>query len=546
MKIDAVSYLGSHPLVDNYHQQTHPVHSLFSYHPMEEGSFARRAKYLDSGQERYDRAQLARILHSYHKPELLHPNVVHNLNRLGQAESIVVIGGQQAGLLGGPLYTLYKAITIIQLARREEERLKRPVIPVFWIAGEDHDRNEVDHVWVQSGDGTPVKHRFSTKDDKKRSISSLLLEEKEFHRWLDELSQILPDRENKKKWLEKLKVLSAGSVSWSRFFARVMHHLFGKWGLLLIDSAYPPLRRLEAPFFQALIEKSEKIHLRVQEATGHLNQLGYPSPVDLKENQGHLFIQQDGERLPLFRDHGQWVTGEGKARFTTNELLLLAGKSPELFSNNVVTRPLMQEYLFPTLAFVGGPGEIAYWALFKHAFQEVGLEMPIVYPRLHLTLINRTVRKRMDEFQLSWSDLFSRLEQKRDEWLKNQHSLDLDALFLPVKQQVMEIYQPLISTLTQKIGMDLNVMGKKNQKKILEQVDFFYAYTKKAIENKYQTRLKHWDEIFNSCTPFHKPQERVYNFVNLWNEYGLEWVDQLLQASLLAKGEETKHRCIIL
>ncbi|SEN08335.1 bacillithiol biosynthesis cysteine-adding enzyme BshC [Lihuaxuella thermophila] len=546
MKIDAVSYPGSNPITHDYLQPAHPIHSFFSYHPMNAESFVQRAKWVDGRKEQYSRARLVEVLRSYHQPELDHPAIQRNLERLSEPDSLVVIGGQQAGLLTGPLYTLYKAVTIIQLAEREQERLNRPVIPVFWIAGEDHDRNEVDHVWIQTSEGVPVKHRFSSGDEKKRPVSSLYIKKEEMERWLDELGRILPDREYKKEWAERLKKWTNEPVTWSRFFARVMHHLFADRGLLMIDSAYPELRRMEAPFFKHLIKINDSIHSRVMETAEELKKLGYPVAVDLKKNQAHLFVQVEDERLSLVRDQGLWRSRDGRESFSDDELLSLAEQEPERLSNNVITRPLMQEYLFPTLAFVGGPGEISYWALLKQAFEEAGFRMPVVYPRLRMTLIDRTAYKRMQEFGLTWSDLFTRFGEKKEEWLADRQPFHLDDLFLPVKEQIIASYQPLIRLLSEEIGMDLYEMGQKNQQKILEQVDYFYNYTKRSIENKYRTELRHWEEISNTCLPLDKLQERVYNLVNYWNEYGLSWLSRLLETPLLTGNEEFEHRCIIL
>ena len=141
---------------------------------------------------------------------------------------MVVIGGQQAGLLGGPLYTFYKAITIIRLAKQAEEQLGQPVIPVFWIAGEDHDLEEVNHVWVQNGEKEPVKHRFAVKDQRKIPISRRRLDEKQYRDWLDRLAKILPDRPYKEEWLAQCQKWGIGTRSWTRLFAKVFHHFLAR------------------------------------------------------------------------------------------------------------------------------------------------------------------------------------------------------------------------------------------------------------------------------------------------------------------------------
>jgi bacillithiol synthase len=517
------------------------LRSFFVYDPRCQASFTHRARQISRLYDANRRKQLVETMCQFHKPELLHPHVVHNLTRLGFEESLVVIGGQQAGMLTGPLYTIYKAISLIQLAQREEKQLGRPVIPVFWIAGEDHDRDEVDHIWVQNTNGFPTKSRFQHPELRKCSIAKLLLTPKELHRWLDELASLLPDSAYKKEWILILKELSAETISWTRYFARIMHQLFGKWGLLLIDAADPQLRHLEIPFFQQIIAKNGQIQQSVLAASAKWKAIHGTEPVAMKEFQANLFIEVDGERESLSYQAGKWTSKNQKLHCTTKALLTQLELAPERFSNNVITRPFMQEYLFPTLAFVGGPSEIAYWSILREAFPIMELEMPIVYPRSHFTILDRTVQKRIKAFGLSWEDLFTRLEQKQTEWLQTPHSLDLERWFQQVKEQIMQITHPVIQRLEQEIGMDLKAMGQKNQQKLLEQVDFFYAYTQRQIATKYQTELRHWQEIKHQVWPREKLQERVYNFVDLWNRYGLCWVDELLTQGGLHLGEAGAH-----
>lgn len=522
----------TNPFMIDYYRSDHFLNLLYEYNPFVEKSYFERVHYIDKRENPLHREKLVEVLRSYHTPELLHPAVDENLKRLSQSGSMVVIGGQQAGLLTGPLYTISKAIALIQMAKKKEKQLQRPVIPVFWIAGEDHDVDEVDHIWVKDGQMKPQKYRFPVEKRGKYPISSLELTPEQLHSWLDQLRFILPDRIYKQEWLDRWKNLITEPISWSRYFARLLHDLFGKWGLLLIDSADPGLRQLEVPMFEKLFNQAERINQQVMKAAKQLEQRGHV-PVEMDERRGNLFIHLDGERCLLYLHNGVWYLKERERSFSLEELLTYLREDPTQFSNNVLTRPLMQEYLFPTLAFVGGPGEVAYWGLLKEAFRVVDLQMPIVYPRPNLTFIDPLVQKRMSQFGLTWLDLFSDLTAEKEKWLQAQSKVDFASLFAGLKKQLADLYQPLVKTLEEEIGMDLPLMAKKNQQRVEEQIDFLERYTDRQLKVKYQTTLRRWDELIDTVSPRGRMQERVYNLLTIWNEHGMSWLDQLLNEEFI-------------
>lgn len=537
MRLQEIALSRESNLLDKYLHHHGFVHAFYEYNPWQEKSVQKRAQYLEQTGQSIKRTFVVKALRAFHQPELMHPEVERNLDRLAEDESMVVIGGQQAGLLGGPLYTFYKAITIIRLARLAEEQLGKPVIPVFWIAGEDHDVEEVDHVWVQTGGGEPHKHRFWVRDQRKMPISGRIIDKDTYHHWLDELAQIMPDSEFKQTWLVQCKTWGESSLSWTRLFARVLHHFFGKYGLLLVDSNDESLRRIEVPFFSELIRNSKSIARKTELASRQLQEWGLDVPVDLKENQGNLFILADGERQHLFRENDHWVAKGSKYRWSEQELLNMVQEDPARFSNNVITRPLMQEALFPVLFFVGGPGEIAYWSLLKEAFLEVNLQMPIVVPRMRVAVIDGRQEKRINEFSLNWRELDSSLAQKKEVWLNLQQPPDLTHAFAEAEKRINEAHRQLVDYLDREIGMNMKEFGEKNQAKIQAQIDYYHQFAWKSLREKHRASLRKWDQLINFIQPGNKPQERVYNVVWLWNEHGMEWVDFLInQPNLPVKG----------
>lgn len=549
MNIECIRLQAQNRLINDYHSksQTSPfMHSLFSYNPWKEKSYITRYEYLQSTRtEPFDRQQLIAAIRSQYGKQLLHENVELNLERLLDQRSCVVIGGQQAGLLTGPLYTIHKAITIIQLAKREEAHLGVPVIPVFWIAGEDHDFAEVNHIWMRDLQGNVSKQAYlaNSSGSERMAISDIPVDENQMLAWLTDVSDQLPDTVYKAEWLDVCKSLIAQSTTWSHFFALFMQMLFDQFGLLLIDSTNVQLRKLESQFFVRLIEQNTQLQQLSKESAAKVRNHEYDLSVDLADGQANLFITVAGERLPLFFEADTWFTRDGVHRWTTEQMIQIAQESPELLSNNVITRPLMQEYLFPTLSFVGGPGEIAYWSMLNDLFTAASLQMPIVYPRLQITLVDQTAWKRMQAFDLSWEDVFLRFAEKKEAWLADQSRIALDPLFAESRQELDQLYRNLVQKLTPVLGKHIADIGETNQRKSEEQLNYLHRYAKWMVEERYEHELRRFDEIATRLLPRQKPQERVYNLIQIWNTSGLDWLTQLtLQPLLSESGEQIMVR----
>lgn len=532
MRVEDVYLEPDHSLVKDYLHHFHHLEPFYDYNPGEDSAFVMRAERLKRRETPVSREALASVLEQYHMG-LEHPAVQSNLDRLRQPDSVVVVGGQQAGILTGPLYTIYKAITLIQLAQREEKRLQRPVIPVFWIAGEDHDLEEVNHLHLFS-QGNTEKIILPVEAGEKVPVSEVVPGKELLEAWLRELGDQLPDTPYKSQLLEVLREISRDEVSLSRHFARLMHHLFSHYGLLMIDSAFPPLRHLELPFFRWLIQHNETLGQAVLKQATRLQAAGYPVSVDLEADKAHLFLQVEGQRQALYRNaEGIFYTKDGENRFSREQLLKELEANPVRFSNNVLTRPLMQEVLFPTLAFVAGPGEISYWGLLRSAFQQAGLEMPILFPRIGITLVSRKAEKEMRRFRLTVDDVLHRLQEKKQRWLQTQVDLDVETTFSQVQTRIDGIYQPLLREISS-IRPDLESLGETNRGKVLEQVEHLKKETWKALEKRGETDLRRFSELEAELRPCGHLQERVHNWIPWWNLLGEGALEELVRSPLLS------------
>jgi bacillithiol biosynthesis cysteine-adding enzyme BshC len=541
LKVESIHWKSSLPLTEDYVQDYGKVSDLFDYDPWQESSWAERAAWLDRENPlAADRGQLAEVLLTYNKAIGSTPETLSAIAQLKQKETLCIVGGQQAGIFSGQSLVIYKAITLIRSAKLASEKLGRPVIPVFWIAGEDHDFEEVNHMYYLSPDLQVSKIKIEHPSGKRSPVSSLTISREQWVTALELLDASLIPTEFKAGWMDSLRAMAAKSNTLVDFFARILAKLFGAYGLVVVNSADPELRRLESPMFNKLIREHEALNAAVVRGQTKLEALGYSSQVEVNERSANLFVVDEDERILLYADgaNGPYTDRKRERLYTREQLLDWADSSPERLSNNVMTRPLMQDYLFPVLATVLGPGEISYWAITREAFHQAGNKMPLVIPRLEFTLLEGTVQKNMHKYGLTLEDVLYRLEEKQEEWLRSQDTLKLEERFEEVRARFKEGYQPLVELIAG-INPGIGKLGETNMGKILEQIHFLEQKASDGARTQFDASLRQFQRIGLSVVPMGKPQERVYNIFSYLNKYGDSWLYELLDSELIPDG---KHK----
>ncbi|MFC4778478.1 bacillithiol biosynthesis cysteine-adding enzyme BshC [Paenibacillus sp. GCM10023252] len=547
MTIESYELRSASPLAEAYiHRTDQRMDELFGYHPTDASAWGKRLKVLkENGHLRADARQVASVLKSYNERFGASSEVLASIEALAGGAPVVV-GGQQAGLWTGPLLVIHKAVTIIGAAKHASAALGAPVVPVFWIAGEDHDWEEANHTYVMSAEQEQRKLSAARPEGPRTSVSRTSLSQEQWDELLSELEQTLPHSEFKADLLERLGMAVRRSVSLSDLFAGVMMELFGRSGLILLDADDTRLRKLESPMFNRLIEQNDELEQAYTNRARTVTSYGYQLQADVTEGSSNLFYfnsEQGDERTLLHKREGHYVDRRGTLSLTQEQLLHIAAEAPEQLSNNVLTRPLMQDYLLPVLGTVLGPGEIAYWSITGEAFRTLGMQMPIVIPRMSFTLIEGTVAKHMTKYELSFEDVAERFEDRKRAWLEEQDQLSLDARFSEVKSSFLQLYTPIVE-LAGKVQAGLVKLGETNRQKIVEQIEFLEARTKDAYTKQFDASIRQLDRIGSSLRPLGKPQERVANMTAYWNRYGpYGWLDRLLEAPYDPAGG---HRLIYL
>src|SRR5690625_4316765 len=540
MQTKPIELTNKNRLMDHYRIEDKEMMNYFDYKPFDD--FQRRLK--DMQHRSYNRDQLVQTLHNMNENWAAPSTSLQQIERLRDENSVVVIGGQQAGLLTGPLYSINKLISIVRLAKEQEKKLQRPVIPVFWIAGEDHDFEEINHIYTEKHHHIH-KHRLKSEMNNKTSVSHLKLDQEEAAIWLQTAFSYMKETIHTKSIYEKVQTCLRASYSYVDFFARLIFELFPDEGIVLVDSGDTAIRQLEIDFFELLINKQEDIATSVYETVQKLQQGGYTIPLEVEFDDAHLFYHDEyNERILLKREDELWIGKNDEVTLTTTELVTIAKQHPERLSNNVVTRPLVQEFLFPTLAFVGGDGEISYWASLKQAFHQVGFKMPPVVPRISFTYQTARISKLLQQRVLDPAYVIENgLDTIRMNWLLNQETPSIEQLFHETYAKIDQMHTPL-HDIAKQISPDLEAEAKRNQDYIKGNIAYLQRKMEQKLAEKYEFQLEQFDEITNALKPNATLQERIWSPLPFMNEYGMQFFRRLMHDDELSMKQ--KHYLVTL
>ncbi|WP_045515388.1 bacillithiol biosynthesis cysteine-adding enzyme BshC [Neobacillus niacini] len=542
MEILNLSLSATNRFASNYLDQSPDILPFFHYRF---NDFAEDQERLDELSNRhFPREEVADHIEKFMERFPSSEAVNNSLAKLKQLNSVVVIGGQQAGILTGPLYSIHKIISIIKLAEEKERQLGVPVIPVFWIAGEDHDYHEVNHVFL------PVEQRvdkwsYPEKVKQKKMVSDIILNKETCRIWVNNLIENFGETNHTKKLMNFAEETLMKSSTFVDFFANIVMELFKDYGLLIVDSGDSNFRLLQKENFSQQIEQHREITNYLLEQQSVIGKNGFPITIDSNEKAANLFYYNPkyNERILLEFDSesNRFVGKSGVVSFTKEELIEIAIQDPAKLSNNVVTRPLMQEWLFPTLAFIAGPGEISYWAELKLVFEYFKIKMPPIVPRLNITLLERAIESDIHELNLELSAVLMRGSvEERQQYLESIKDKEVSELFSALKSQLFKQYER-IEEKTNQLDRSLLPLLKKNENYLLKQIGFMETKLEDSVKSKYEVILSKFNRIDLSLRPDGFPQERVWNIFYYLNQYGTNFIKELMELEFEFDG---RHKVI--
>lgn len=523
MELEQIQSPVANKLLTDYWSQNANIHSFFEY-KYNDQSFVERIAYLKNRSIRSK--ELAQVIRAYMEQYGLSEKAEHYLKELEQG-AVVVVGGQQAGLLTGPLYSVHKAISVILLAQQQREKLNTAVVPMFWIAGEDHDIEEINHTFTMAN-GEIKKRGYSERSKLKKMASTTQLNGEALEQFIVNVFKDFGETEYTERLLKNVLKTAKKSKTFTDFFTFLMNDLFKNHGLLMLDAAFEPFRNYEKTYFAKLIDQNEEIALRVVAQEQMLAKAGYTMPIAATEQNANLFYIKEGERFLLERKDGQFKNVLAHVNFSKEQLMQIANESPQSLSNNVVTRPLMQEMTLPVLAFVGGPGELAYWATLKPAFDLLQLQMPIFAPRISMTLLTRQVDVLLQQKKLTVADvLANKVDGKLVQFVDSVKDEKVQQMIDQMQNQLQQQYAELTSYLQQENYYVTDLL-QKNKHYHDRQFDYLKSKLEQQNIEKHDNTIRHYKMIQATLYPNGGYQERAFSPYLFLNTYGESLIDDLL------------------
>jgi bacillithiol biosynthesis cysteine-adding enzyme BshC len=375
------------------------------------------------------RAAVASLLRRQAERFGTHSDSADSLARFSRGDALAVVAGQQPGLFGGPLYTIYKGLTAVAFARSLAAASGRPVVPIFWIASDDHDFDEVRRAWVNDHGPEPAALEYPAEAAPAGvSIARIRLRE-EVGPLLTQVTSTLPASEFREDLIDRLRDAYEPGRGFAEAFARFTGGLLAGCGALVFDPSDPEAKRLSVPVFEREIQLSGGSARAAHRVGESLARAGY-----------HAQIARGGDELNLFwhreRREAIRVTPDGRLRLHDSgrvleaaECLRLVRERPEDASPGVLLRPVMQDYLLPTAAYVGGPAEVAYWAQVSAVYPLFDLPPTPIVPRAGATILEPRIQKILDRFGLEWEALAGDVEQTIGASLRRLLPEDFPGLF---------------------------------------------------------------------------------------------------------------------
>ena len=391
--------LGGSLLVRDYLSGTAPAASLFRGSPFHLATYRDKAKELERATGPDAIARVAPMI----RP--VGPAAEQALKAVSRDHGYFVTTGQQPGLFGGPLYSLYKALTAVRLAQVLASALGRPVMPLFWVASEDHDWEEASHTHVV--DLSSELHRIVLGPGPVRAgrpLGQIRLGDG-IHDVVDQLAGHFPRNDFHTRYIDLVRETFHPSATMASAFSALMTGLLRDTPVGLVDAADPVLKQASRPLLRAEAEDPAASEAAVSRRCDELTQLGYHHQVPHIPGATNLFLDSaDGRDRLQYGPAGFELRRTGRT-VSREDILQLIDGAPHRVSPNVLLRPVVESFVFPTLAYVGGPGELAYFGQLGRLFRRHGVGMPVVVPRGSLLALEKKVLRVIEKHGLEIDEL---------------------------------------------------------------------------------------------------------------------------------------------
>jgi bacillithiol biosynthesis cysteine-adding enzyme BshC len=529
--IDVRTFPWIRPLAGDYAYNFRRVEGLYAGNPMEPEAW--RDAVARAQQKTRDRAALVSLLQAQQEHRNAPPAAGAAAARLADPASVAVVTGQQAGVFGGPLYTLLKALTAIQLARRTERELHVPVVAVFWVDAEDHDWPEVRSCTVLDAEFQP---RTATLADLEGAgelpIARLQLDAR-VEETIAELASSLQQTEFTPQILADIRAAWKPGTGMACAFARWIETLLGPHGLVVFESADRAAKPLVADVFAKELSSPGRTAALAAEAGEALAARGHAPQVVPQPDSVSLF-RLNGGRTPIKKQGDHLVIGE--TTHSSEELAQEAAASPGRFSPNVLLRPIVQDTLFPTICYVAGPSELAYLGQLRGVYEAFEVPMPLFVPRSSATLLDSGATRFIEKYGVPFFDLRTPDESALNKLLEAQLPASVEESLRDAATQTQQAMARVVEALP---ALDATLAGaaKTTLGKMEHELRSLHSKVIHAAKKRDETLRRQFVRAQAQAFPHGHPQERTLGVVYFLNKYGPGLVDLLLDELPIDPGQ---------
>ncbi len=462
-----------------------------------------------------DNRLLVKVLREQHGSELS-PKQKDNLNALQADAGYTICSGHQLCLFGGPAYVIYKIISIISLAERMSRETSERIVPLFWMATEDHDIDEVDHCFLYG-------NRIEIKTDHTGPAGYIPLDRIEES--LGQLEQILGESQRTSEIMESMRKAYAPAGNMATAMRDLMDGLFAGHGLLILDADDMRLKESFAPVMKREITEQVTSNA-MTEAVEMIQNRGESVQATAREINLFYMTLESRNRI-VFEEDRYKVLGTSLT-WTEREIQEEMDIHPERFSPNVLMRPIYQEFILPNLAYIGGPGELSYWLQLKGVFQAFGMSMPVALLRDSFLLLDKRTEDKIRDLDLTLMDMFRDIDALQKDYAKANASETPD--LTENKEILIKHFDDLIQR-SQTIDRGIVQFAQAERQKLINAVDNMEKKLIRAEKKKHGDALDRISLLRERILPEGGLEERKENFLRYYNALGSEYIERLFQLS---------------
>ena len=460
------------------------------------------------------------------------------LDRWVEEPGVIVTTGQQPGLLGGPLYSLYKGISAVCLAEQLEGLLARPVLPVFWVASEDHDWDEADHTYVIDTANELIRLQVRDPGHAHRALHRIPLDE-EMADVVEQAVQKLPETDFSAPYVDLLREAYKPGATLADGFTEVLSSLLAPLGMCFADAASPAVKELSGPLLLEELNRAEAHEALLREDTEKLESAGYTPQVPILAGGGQSLLGGSrGTGADLPEREGLRASPFSRVRVGGGDTRACRGR-PAHAESECTPPSRGREYDLSVISYVAGPGEAAYYAQIKRLFQSYGLMMPVIYPRHAVTVIEAKVRKRLDKFGLDLERIQRPLHEIMSDIARDEVPEGVRQALGELRSSVARGSADLLKAAT---SIDPTLEGPVTNARN-NALTAFQAAERKIIQS-----VKRENEVASSqlevaqrhLFPDGQPQERMLAPLYYLVRYGSDFVASLAEGFTVDLAEETE------